>query len=187
MADREATGDRSAAAGPAPPVESWRELARNASTAAGCPELARTVVVRWNTRMRSAAGRAVFARREVQLNPRLLPFGEREITVTLFHELAHLLAQFRSGKRRIEPHGPEWRRACHDLGIPGERACHRLPLPRARLARRHAYRCPACREVVRRVKPFRVAVACRACCRRHNGGRYDLRFRLVKESGGQPG
>jgi predicted SprT family Zn-dependent metalloprotease len=40
-----------------------------------------------------------------------------EIDRTLRHELAHLLAQFRVGRRRIAPHGPEWRIACRDLGI----------------------------------------------------------------------
>src|ERR1700687_2873461 len=40
-----------------------------------------------------------------------------EIERTLRHELAHLLAQFRVGRRRIAPHGAEWRRACRDLGI----------------------------------------------------------------------
>src|ERR1700730_17806348 len=50
-----------------------------------------------------------------------------EIDRTLRHELAHLLAQFRAGRRRISPHGEEWRQACHDLGIGDEVRCHNLP------------------------------------------------------------
>src|SRR6266446_8423633 len=50
-----------------------------------------------------------------------------EVDRTLRHELAHLLAQFRVGRRRIAPHGPEWREACRDLGIADEARCHNLP------------------------------------------------------------
>ena len=37
-----------------------------------------------------------------------------EVDRTLRHELAHLLAQWRVGRRRIAPHGKEWRQACRD-------------------------------------------------------------------------
>src|SRR5207237_3228502 len=40
-----------------------------------------------------------------------------EIERTLRHELAHLLAQWRNGRRRIAPHGSEWSRACRALGL----------------------------------------------------------------------
>jgi predicted SprT family Zn-dependent metalloprotease len=145
-----------------------------------CPELRRRVEVRWSGRLRSTAGIAYPALGIVALNPRLREFGEAEIDRTLRHELAHLLAHFRAGRRRIAPHGPEWRRACHDLGLVGEPRCHDLPLPRKKLERRHLYRCKACGAEIRRVKPLRRASACLACCRKHNRGRYDERFRLVK-------
>ena len=116
----------------------------------------------------------------VVLNPRLREFGDAEIERTLLHELAHVLAHHRAGRRRIAPHGPEWQRACRDLGMPDEKRCHDLPLPRRTLARPHAYRCPQCAAVIRRTRPLRRRVACFACCRTHSGGRYDERFRLVK-------
>ena len=81
----------------------------------------------------------------------------------------------------ITRHGPEWRRACRDLGIGDEKRCHDLPLPRREQARRYRYRCPACGLEVRRVRPIRARSACLACCRRHNRGRYDDRFRFVRE------
>lgn len=146
----------------------------------GCEELARLIRIRWNSRMRTTAGVACYGRSLIILNPKLARFGTGEIDKTLRHELAHLLAKFRAGRRRIAPHGPEWRAACRDLGLPDEKRCHDLPLPRARRAARHLYRCPHCREEIARVRPFRRRVACLACCRAHNGGRYHEQFRLVK-------
>lgn len=114
------------------------------------------------------------------LNPRICEFGIGEIENTLRHELAHLVAQFRAGRRLIAPHGVEWRKACADLGIAGEPRCHSIPLPRRRVPPRLLYRCPSCRLEIRRVHPFRRVVACRPCCRAHNGGKYDDKFRLRK-------
>jgi SprT protein len=89
-----------------------------------------------------------------------------------------LLAQERAGRRRIAPHGAEWRLACRDLGIGGEPRCHALPFPVARRVRRFLYRCPNCRSAFPRVHRIRRAVACLACCREHNRGNFDARFRL---------
>jgi SprT protein len=136
------------------------------------------VRVCWNARMRSTAGYASYPAWRIELNPRLREF-EGQVERTLRHELAHLIAYHRSGRRRIEPHGPEWRRACADLGIPDESACHRLPLPRREVRRKFAYACACCGLIVRRVKKFRRHTACRACCSKHNRGQYDARYRFV--------
>jgi predicted SprT family Zn-dependent metalloprotease len=89
-----------------------------------------------------------------------------------------LLAQFRAGRRRIAPHGPEWRRACCDLGIADEARCHNLPFATKVYPARFVYRCPNCRQEIPRVRRIRRAIACLACCRKHNGGDFDPRFRL---------
>jgi SprT protein len=102
-----------------------------------------------------------------------------EIDRTLRHELAHLLAQFRAGRRRIAPHGPEWREACRELDIADEARCHNLPFARKAYPRRFVYRCPNCRREFPRVRKIRRAIACLACCRKHNGGDFDPRFRLT--------
>jgi predicted SprT family Zn-dependent metalloprotease len=154
--------------------------ARQLLSPLGGHDLATRVIVRWNPRMRSTAGTALASRSLVTLNPRLREFGEEEVDRTLRHELAHLLAHFRAGRRRIAPHGPEWRQACRDLGLVDEARCHTLPLPRRELRAKHRYRCPACAVEVPRVRPFRRKTACYACCRQHNRGRYHDRFRLVK-------
>jgi len=106
------------------------------------------------------------------------PVARDEIDRTLRHELAHLLAQFRVGRRRIAPHGEEWRRACRDLGIADEARCHNLPFASKSFPPRFVYICPNCQEKFPRVRRIRRAIACLACCRKHNGGNFDPRFRL---------
>ena len=150
-----------------------------ACRALGLDGLGDVVRVYWNRRMRTCAGRAFWPARVIELNPVLWEFGGEEIERTLRHELAHLVAYERAGRKRIAPHGPEWERACAELGIPGERACHTLPLPRRRQERKHAYVCTHCFAVLRRVRALQRAVACADCCRKFSGGRYDARFRLV--------
>jgi len=156
------------------------ETARTLLRGIGCQTLAKEVHVRWHSRLRTTAGQAYYAKCLVRLNPKLMQFGMEEVDTTLRHELAHLVARSRAGRRRIEPHGPEWRQACRDLGLADEKRCHDLPLPRTRQRARHRYHCPHCRRDYDRVRPFRRAVACLECCRAHARGRYDERFRLAK-------
>ena len=146
--------------------------------AVGCGDLAGRVVVCWHRRLSSTAGLARPASAQVLLNPRLREFPG-EIDRTLRHELAHLVAHARAKKRRIAAHGPEWKQACADLGIPGEGRCHTLPLPRRRMSRRHVYQCPVCQFTLRRVRPIntrRRRLACHSCCQQHAAGRFDARF-----------
>jgi predicted SprT family Zn-dependent metalloprotease len=151
-----------------------RELLRQL----GAAKLAREIRVEWNPRMKSAAGHANFREKLISLNPRLSDHGNDEIDRTLRHELAHLLAQFRAGRRRIAPHGVEWRDACRDLGIADEARCHNLPFATKAYPARFVYRCPNCRQEFPRVRRIRRVIACLACCRKHNGGDFDPRFRL---------
>jgi SprT protein len=148
----------------------------------GCDALAARVVVSWSRRLSSSAGLASPAAMAVALNPRLQAFPS-EVDRTLRHELAHLVAFARAPRgRRVAAHGAEWRRACVQLGIPGESRCHTLPLPRRTVARRHVYRCPVCGFMLRRARPInarRRALACRDCCLRHALGRFDARFQFV--------
>ena len=143
----------------------------------GVDRIARELRVEWNSCLKTAAGRADYRQKLISLNPRLLDHPT-EIDRTLRHELAHILAQFRAGRRRILPHGVEWRAACGDLGISDEKRCHNLPFPVSERARRYLYRCPGCQRDFPRVRRIKRAVACLACCRAHNGGKFDARFRL---------
>jgi SprT protein len=190
------------------PVRAGRALTRSATGAValqfrarellrqlGAAKLAREVRVEWNPRLRTAAGRADFREKLISLNPLLLDHdlasvncqSGSDIDRTLRHELAHLLAQFRvKSRRRILPHGAEWRDACRDLGIGDEARCHNLPFASKSFAPRYVYRCPNCRQEFPRVRRIRRAIACLACCRAHNQGEFDARFRLklVSEFGG---
>ena len=159
-------------------IRRWKRPRATCSSSRARPRSPRRSRVEWSARLRSAAGRAEFRHTRILLNCRLAAHGEAEIDRTLRHELAHLLAQTRAGRRRIAPHGAEWRRACADLGIAGEARCHNLPFPIRRLQRRYLYACPHCRRDFPRTRPLRRSSACLACCRAFNGGRYDRRFKL---------
>lgn len=159
-------------------LTAWCE---EASKALSLHELARKVSVSWNSRMQTTAGRAWWPHRSIELNPKLKECEPEELWRTLKHELAHLVAYERSGRRRIEPHGKEWMAACADLGIPNEQPYHNLPFKRRRMKRNHAYVCPNCFSTIHRVKPIRRMVACYDCCRKFSGGRYHDRFRLIEK------
>ena len=158
-----------------------RQAAALLQAAGGGDELAGQVSVVWHGRLTSTAGLARPLDALVLLNPRLKMFPD-EVDRTLRHEVAHLLAFARAGGRRITAHGPEWKRACADLGIPGEERCHTLPLPKRRVNRPHIYRCPRCHFLLRRVRPIKAQrrLACLDCCKRHARGRFDGRFVFVK-------
>jgi SprT protein len=168
-----------ASAATLPSAEELHAIASDLLQRAGAATLARRMVIRWNARLRNTAGMAFPGRSVITLNPRLAQFGFEEIDRTLRHELAHLLAHDRAGRRRIDPHGKEWKQACADLGLPGEKRSHDLPLPRHRVPPRHFYKCPGCGFELKRVRPLKRNSACVQCCRAHNRGRYDARFRFV--------
>ena len=151
--------------------------ARQLLRSLGAKRIATELRIEWTSRLKTAAGRADHRQKLISLNPRLVEHPA-EIDRTLRHELAHILAQFRAGRRRISPHGSEWEQACRDLGIAGEKRCHTLPFPTKSYAPRFIYRCPICRRDFPRVRRIKRTVACLACCRAHNGGEFDVRFRL---------
>jgi len=164
-------------AGPTAETAVLLQTARELLHALGAARIATELCVEWNSRLKTTAGRADYRRKVISLNLRLLEHPA-EIDRTLRHELAHILAQFRAGRGRILPHGDEWRAACRDLGIADEKRCHNLPFPASARARRYLYKCPNCKCDFHRVRRIRRAVACLACCRAHNGGEFDARFRL---------
>ena len=151
--------------------------ARRLLCSLGAKRIATELRVEWNSRLKTAAGRADYREKLILLNPRLIEHPA-EIDRTLRHELAHILAQFRAGRRRIAPHGTEWQQACRDLGIADEKRCHTLPFPAKHYAPRFIYSCPNCRRDFPRVRKIKRTVACLACCRAHNRGEFDVRFRL---------
>ncbi len=148
----------------------------------GLDALAQKVVVVWNARMRTTAGRAFWPEGRIELNPKLKEIAPGEVGGTMLHELAHLVAYARAGRRRIAAHGAEWRQACADLGIPGERATHSLPLPGRTMRKKWRYACPACGQGFDRARKMKRPAGCYTCCKEHNGGYYHRQFRLVETS-----
>jgi len=142
--------------------------------------VAQRIRVVWNSRMRSSAGRAFWPEAKIELNPRLWEVAPDQIRRTMLHELAHLLAYARAGRRTIAAHGEEWRRACTDLGIPGESATHDLPLPFRKMRRKWRYHCPGCGEGFERVRKMKRYAGCYHCCKEYNGGYYHRKFRLIE-------
>jgi SprT protein len=151
--------------------------ARTLLRANGANRIATEVRVEWNSRLKTCAGRANYQQKLITLNPQLV-HHPAEVDRTLRHELAHFLAQSRTGRRRILPHGIEWRQACRDLEIGDEKRCHSLPLAGKIRRQRFLYRCPKCWRDFPRARRVRRAVACLACCHTHNHGKFDPRFRL---------
>ena len=151
--------------------------ARDVLRSLGARGLARSIRVEWNPRLKTCAGRANYRQKLITLNPELV-HHHAEVDRTFRHELAHLVAQSRAGRRRILPHGVEWRQACRDLGIGDEKRCHTLPLAGATRRRRFLYRCPKCWRDFPRVRRIQRAIACLSCCRAHNLGKFDARFLL---------
>jgi len=143
------------------------------------------VSVFWNKKLRTTAG--LFTKeknKKIHLNT-VLKVGKfrKHLLCTLRHELAHILAYYRSGSK-ISFHGPEWRQACKDLGIPKEKRTHDLQIRgiirEIKVARKFFYRCPSCGEVDERVKPYKSPRACHKCVRKYRGKvEYHPRFRLL--------
>ena len=154
---------------------------RETVAAMGLPELARKVRVSWNSRMQTTAGRAWWPDRLIELNPKIEKIDPEQKWRTLRHELAHLIAYERAGRRRIDAHGIEWRQACIELGIPNESVFHTLPLKRRKMDRKFVYYCQNCLGEYKRVKKITVSLACYACCKKHNEGYYHSRFRLIQK------
>lgn len=148
-------------------------------TGFGMISIAKKIEVQWNQRMRTAAGRAFWPSARIELNPRLQAVSLSEVERTVRHELAHIVAYARAGRRRIDPHGVEWQMACRELGIAGEAVCHRLPFEKRVIPPRYIYQCPSCQRNFPRVRPIVKKLACLDCCKRFNRGRYDSRFRLL--------
>lgn len=153
---------------------------REATRTVGLEQLAERVQVGWNSRLQTTAGRAWWPDGIIELNPKLKEMGDEELWRTVRHELAHLVAYDRAGRRRISAHGAEWREACAELGIPGECAKHNLPFEGRRVTRKFAYDCKQCETTIERVRRMRGAAACYECCRSFADGKFDERFRLVE-------
>ena len=74
------------------------QTARQLLCSLGAKRIATELRVEWNSRLKTAAGRADYRQKLISLNPQLVEHPS-EIDRTLRHELAHILAQFRQKSR----------------------------------------------------------------------------------------
>jgi len=131
---------------------------------------------------KSEFGRCVSGKQQIWLSKVLVALNdEAEMMDTVRHEIAHALTDMewvRNGGRRPEAHGPEWRRNCLVVGAtPSRLASGKTPK-----AKWTGY-CPTplCDGQTSRQTLFKGArsLACSACCKKYNGGRWDARFVYV--------
>ncbi len=149
--------------------------------------------LRWNSRLRSSAGRFIPGARsrvrkispwlrfgirrqedvrkpviEVASYLRALPEGEHHVRETIAHEMIHYWLWMR---RRPFGHTPEFYEKMRSMG--GRRY---NPVP-VKKTPKYMYRCGSCAKefpAQRKLGPL----ACAVCCKAHAGGKYDPRFAL---------
>ncbi|MEB3351255.1 MAG: SprT family zinc-dependent metalloprotease [Cyanobacteriota bacterium] len=123
---------------------------------------------------------------EILLSRVLLDPLPRQATLsTLCHEMIHAWIDRVVGAREV--HGPLFRaRMAAINAAQGEFAVsirHRYPLPAAERPPAWLARCPRC-GLTTPYRRRRRGLACRPCCERHHGGRWDASCLLVFEAAG---
>ena len=73
----------------------------------GCLDLTTAIHWRWNPRLKTTLGRAIFEDMVVELNPLLLARYPGQVRHVLIHEVAHLVVQRLHGTQ--SPHGSIWK------------------------------------------------------------------------------
>lgn len=132
-------------------------LARWLAGRLGARRKTRELRVVFNSRLRTAVGRADFSTCTIELNGRLLDRHPEELLPTLVHELCHLVAGARAA------HGPRWRAAVVALGYRPE-TCHRLDVADLAVRRRAwTWSCRDCGETYRRSHRRATRYLCGTC------------------------
>jgi len=143
-------------------------------------------VLRWNTRLRSSAGRFIpGSRRHIDQYPAIIEIAhylleevnaEAFITDTMAHEMIHYWLWVR---HRPYGHTPEFWQRMNAMGV-----SRYNPVPRLRPPR-YVYRCPACSQEFPARRKLGT-LACARCCKQHAMGRFDARFKLVVAMAPEP-
>lgn len=136
-------------------------------------------ILRWNTRLRSSAGRFMPGSRKyfqqfrpaIEIARYLLsePTASELVRDTLGHEMIHYWLWVR---RRPYGHTPEFYAKMNELGVSRYNS---VPRPRPY---KYVYRCPGCLKEFNARRRLGV-LACALCCKAFAGGRYDPRFKLT--------
>ncbi len=137
-------------------------------------------VLRWNSRLRTSAGRFIPGSRKfwsirpavIEIATYLLQEKESHFLIldTLSHEMIHYWLWTRS---RAYGHTAEFLKKMKQMGV-----SRYNPVPKRRPPK-YLYRCLECQTDFPARKKLKRNVACAACCNSKNAGKYDIRFRLV--------
>ena len=101
--------------------------------------------------------------------------SELEVMKTILHEIAHALTPG-------DHHGSAWAAKCVTLGIAPARCYDAADAGRSvvTVQPNFYYGCSNCGQRISRFRRSRRGVACSACCRKFNGGKYDPKYILVE-------
>ncbi len=145
--------------------------------------------LKWSRQLTRAAGNIDVKNRLIKLSVPLLidafelkPAGfeicgvrcdnrETALEEILKHEMIHLWLHQRG---LPSGHTAQFRLKARQIGQPKTRHAIARPLPKSGWI----YRCARCGAQIMRRRRFGRPVACAACCKAHNGGKFDARFRL---------
>ena len=146
--------------------------------------------IKWSRRLTRAAGVIEVRKPEIRLSVALLQEPWQVLIPPQFQICGVACDSFESALREILkhemihlwlfvqglPHGHTraFRQKAHGIGQPRTRHNIALPLPKSGWI----YRCAKCGNEVHRRRRFGKPVACAACCKTHNKGKYDARFKL---------
>lgn len=139
----------------------------------GIPELADSIVTRFNNRLRTTLGRAHVRSRNVQLNPVLLNSDIKLLDEVLCHELAHIVVYVRFGSR-AKPHGPEWASL---MRLAGFRPRARINIEEEKIPviiKTYEHLCPVCR-ITRHARRPMYRWRCMRCYNAGLGGNLTVR------------
>ena len=143
-------------------------------------------ILRWNSRLRSAAGRFFPGSRKwaVEYPPAIeiasyLRTEERALELirdTMAHEMIHYWLWVR---RKPYGHTGEFLEKMRQMGVSRYNQVPRLS------PYKYLYRCPGCQKEFKTRKKLGV-LACADCCKAFAGGRFDIRFRLLLDPAAPP-
>jgi ribosomal protein L37AE/L43A len=97
--------------------------------------------------------------------------SQRAVEEILKHEMIHLWLHEQG---LPSGHTAEFRAKARQMGQPKTR--HQIETPKPRTG--WEYSCPVCKSTFTRRKRFGRPVACAACCKEFNKGKFDARFKL---------
>ena len=121
------------------------------------------------SRAKRLFGYCSYRNRVIKLSaPLTLLNPESRVLNTIRHEIAHAIAGHGAG------HGHDWKRQAVIVGCEPVR-CYGADV--ARPSAKYVSHCPACGRTGKAHR--RRNVACRLCCDTHNGGLYNIKFKLT--------